>query len=177
MKLYAIKELFNMVKQIGKTWLILPLFFFGFITKSQGEGPMLKPNEIVAHGVIFTAQSTAKFSEKYSLIDIRPPYWTPSTSEIEYLEEVLNGYLKNSDSKSSNEISQRLFEYKRQYLGYTDKGSHWVYINGFCNAYWKKNDSWHSELVVTFDGGPCFFQVRYNVEKKLFERLEINGEG
>ena len=46
-------------------------------------------------------------------------------------------------------------------------------MNSFCER-WTKDRSWQDVLIV-FDGGPCFFTVRYDLSNSQFDQLRING--
>jgi hypothetical protein len=110
------------------------------------------------------------------MLEITPPYWTPNMDDISKLNRKIEIYLQQSKDTVANKVAGNLSDYKMQYIGYTDNGKKWILINAFCGSVWKANDSWQSNVVIVFDGGPCFFQVRYDVVGSQFERFEVNGE-
>jgi hypothetical protein len=38
-----------------------------------------------------------------------------------------------------------------------------------------KDRSWHEDIFIVFDGGPCFFTVRYDQSNSQFHELRVNG--
>lgn len=49
-----------------------------------------------------------------------------------------------------------------------------IYINAFCDSLNK--DNIQDELIEVYDGGNCYFQIKYNTDTKTFFELQINGE-
>jgi hypothetical protein len=64
-------------------------------------------------------------------------------------------------------------QYFRQYLGVVVAGKKKIFINAFCNA--PSSPDWHSRLLLTADGGSCFWHVTYDLAARRFAGLEING--
>jgi hypothetical protein len=66
-----------------------------------------------------------------------------------------------------------LSKYKRQYVAtINSKGEKEIWVNLFCDTY---NSNWKKEILVVFDGGNCFFNVKLNLKKKKYFELIING--
>jgi hypothetical protein len=130
--------------------------------------------ESIGTGVVFSAEQTEHSAQAQPMLEIRAPYWTPSDKEIQRLENALPAFLKRSDRTAK--IARNLPSYRRQYFGYSDHGEKWVLVNSFCEEYWKKNAGWRNSAVVVFDGGDCYFRVRYQVSTASFSGLDINGE-
>ena len=61
--------------------------------------------------------------------------------------------------------------YVYQYLAISNSE---ILINALCRVDAKK--SLHSEFVIVFDGGSCYFQVNYNFKTGTFSKLYVNGE-
>jgi hypothetical protein len=101
-----------------------------------------------------------------------PAFWTPSPEQIAQIEVRLKPYL---DASHQGEWIAKLGAYKRQYLGYTDGGKKWIFVNSLCERFWKTEESWRDGLIIMFDGGPCFHNVRYNSSSGQFDQLHING--
>ena len=131
--------------------------------------------QFVDTGVIFSTEQIERSGANH-VFGITPPYWTPSPGQIVLLESRLSPYLRRVGPPKAKVIAARLGSYKRQYFGYTDGGKRWILVNGFCEGYWKKQDTWRDRAVLVLDGGLCFFQVRYDPSRSQFEQLEINGE-
>jgi hypothetical protein len=104
------------------------------------------------------------------------PFWTPSPEQIAQLEVQLKPYLERATTPQAKVIAAGLGSYKRQYLGISDDGGRrWIFVNGFCEGFWKRDDSWRDEFVIVFDGGTCYFQVLYDPSSSQFGPLAING--
>ena len=144
---------------------------------SQGIAMSQEASKVVDTGVIFSAQQTEVIfsARQVEPIDALRPLWTPSPEEVALLEGRLKTYLEGVATPQAKEIAARLGSYKRQYLGYSFGGKRWVLVNAFCNAYWKRNDSWRDSVVDVLDGGSCFFKVHYDPSRSQFDKLIING--
>jgi hypothetical protein len=62
--------------------------------------------------------------------------------------------------------------YTFQYQGQMDGENKIVFINAFCIA---PPEYAQRQFVMVFDGGPCFFEVKYDPNKKKFFQLTFNG--
>jgi len=136
-------------------------------------------SQLVDTGVIFSQQQLEKVPlhrlDVNSILGLTPPFWTPSPKEIAALEGQLKPYLADLAPAEAKVIAATLGSYKRQYVGYTDGGKRWILVNGFCEDHWKEEDTWRDRIVFVFDGGSCFFTVRYDTSRSPFEHLLING--
>jgi len=132
-------------------------------------------SRLVDTGVIFSAEHVER-SGAHRVLGLTRPYWTPSPEQIALLESKLKPYLGAYRSPRAKVIAARLGSYRRQYFGYSENGKKWIFVNGFCEGHWKKEDAWRDRVVLVLDGGLCFFKVRYNPSRSQFEQLEINGE-
>jgi len=139
---------------------------------SPGIAKSQEHSRLVDTGVIFSAKQVERSAEFYRMLT--PPFWTPSTEEIARLEVQLKPYLEGLATPKAKVIAAKLGRYKRQYLGYTDGGKKWIFVNSFCR--WKQDGFWQDSLIIAQDGGTCFFRVRYDVSRSQFDQLEINGE-
>lgn len=131
-------------------------------------------SQVVDTGVILSAQQLER-SVAPVMMGITPPYWTPSSEEIARLEVQLMPYLEGLTVPHPKAIAAMLGSYKRQYLGYINGGKKWIYVNSICKTSWTEDGFWHDELIIVFDGGPCFFTVRYDLSSSQFDQLRING--
>jgi len=102
-------------------------------------------------------------------------FWTPSENDILILEETIAEYLSQNSTQFNRQppVWERLSEYQRQFIGLTRNGSHIIYGNYFCN---NLGINWRQDLVIVDDGGDCYFQVEYNVDRGMFIMLMVNGE-
>jgi len=67
-------------------------------------------------------------------------------------------------------------KYYRQYAGVILNGRKIIYINALCEAAGNDGESyWREKFVFVYDGGKCFWNVRYDPETKIFSLLQVNG--
>lgn len=64
--------------------------------------------------------------------------------------------------------------YRFQYQGQENNGRRFVYINAFCD--FGKNTNLSSGFIFVFDGGSCYFQVKYDPIVDTYFDTSINGE-
>lgn len=100
-------------------------------------------------------------------------YWTPTADDVARLEAGLPEYLRQAAPERAPQLWQRLGEYKRQYAGLIRDGRRLVYANYFCSTF---DDSWRSAPLFVMDGGACFFQLTYDVERDSYQDLMVNGD-
>jgi hypothetical protein len=146
------------------------------VTFSLSCGIVMEANaaEPIGTGVIFSAEETEQSAMAQPMLEMGAPYWTPSKVEIQRLESALPAFLERSDGAAK--IARNLRSYRRQYFGYSDHGEKWVVVNSLCEEHWKKNASWRIGAMVVYDGGDCYFRVRYQISTAKFAGLDINGE-
>ena len=84
------------------------------------------------------------------------------------------GFLQTqaSGSNPSDDFSDRLPEYKRQYVGIVQNDKELILVNAFCTDEF----DWQEEAVIVSDGGDCFFRVIYDPATGTFTDFEVNGE-
>ena len=107
--------------------------------------------------------------------------FTPNKAEIEKLEDGLPAMIKEqlkSDPKTSKPLWERVSDYKRQYVGYTDQtGTNWIWGNFMCvNPGKIGSDKWRSKIVVADKGGDCFFSVEFSPDSGKYRRFKISGD-
>jgi hypothetical protein len=94
-----------------------------------------------------------------------------------YNSEQLKGF-KNVKNQAKNELNPTdylvdLSKYKRQYVAtINSKGETEVWVNCFCDSW---NTDWKKEILVVFDGGYCFFNLKLNLNRKNYFDLRFNG--
>jgi hypothetical protein len=143
---------------------------------AQGNALSQEHAKVVETGVVLSAHEAERATKAYPMLQILPPFWTPSSEEIQNLEGKLKIHLEKVRNPQVDAIIVNLDSYKRQYLGYTSGGRRQILVNGVCEEYWTKSGSWRDQVVFVLDGGPCFFQIRYDLSGSQFERLDINGD-
>jgi hypothetical protein len=100
-------------------------------------------------------------------------YWTPAERDILALEAGLAAFLRASAPERSPDLWQKQPTYKRQYAGLIRDGRRLVYASFFCST---QGDAWRSQVLFVLDGGDCFFQLTYDVERGTYGDLMVNGE-
>lgn len=123
-------------------------------------------------GVIFTAEEIGSMLKAMRNPDFDGPFWTPSVEQVFAFERDLGSFAR-TDSTFSRRIKTHLILYKRQYFGCIANGVQTLFVNFFCEQYWKYNDDWRRKVVVSRNfKGDCFFMIRYNPEtRELFDLL------
>jgi hypothetical protein len=101
-------------------------------------------------------------------------YWTPGERDVLALEAGLVRFLQASAPAASPELWQKQPAYKRQYVGLIRDGRRLVHASFFCST---AGDEWRSQVLFVLDGGDCFFQLTYDVERGTYGDLMVNGEG
>jgi hypothetical protein len=125
--------------------------------------------------VILSVRQAERSAHHNRMGGITPPYWAPTSEEIARLEGQLKPYLEGVATLGAKAAIAKLENSKRQYLGYTDADKKWVFVNSICEASWKRHGFWYDDIIIVFDGGPCFFNVRYDLSSAQFDQLQING--
>jgi hypothetical protein len=76
-------------------------------------------------------------------------------------------------ANNTNRLGKRT--YRRQLVVAKNKfGEKEVWVNCFCGT---GGDNWRNEIIVVFDGGSCYFNLKINLTTNKFYDLIINGLG
>lgn len=137
------------------------------IAACQSEG---SSSEFVIPGVIFSNEHV----EHYNPMLEGKPTWVPAEYQAEELERELPSYLASAKHPKVVWIYTHLPDYKRQYLGYIDSGHRMICVNAFCDT--TSHPEWREQIVIVFDGGNCYFHLRYDVDLMRFVGFGINSE-
>ena len=74
-----------------------------------------------------------------------------------------------------NQFRKYQFQSKDKYTyQYQVQSKDVLYINAFCKDF--PNKDLNKEFLQVFDGGACFFQIKYNLKNDKFYELIVNGE-
>lgn len=80
---------------------------------------------------------------------------------------------ENQRTETGYEIED-LSRYRRQYVPViNEKGEKVVWVNLFCNHKYKED--WRTDIVMTSDGGNCFFELKVNLTTKTYSDFTVNG--
>jgi hypothetical protein len=103
--------------------------------------------------------------------------WLPTTADIEGLEANLQhiSELPAKGWKPAQFITHPE-KYFRQYVAVIDDaGERKIFINAMCDV--SSTPDWRTRIILTADGGSCFWHLTYYPALKKFSGLEINGRG
>jgi len=78
-----------------------------------------------------------------------------------------------SEEFELGEFIIELNRYKRQYVPViNEKGEKVVWVNCFCGV-WDKSDKY--QILIIFDGGNCYFNVKINLATEMYYDFMVNG--
>lgn len=136
-------------------------------TAPDGPAPYVNVSGDGYQGVIVPADRGAEFG-----IFKATGYWTATENDVAAFEAAFPGWIAQQTEWGADEVTARLPEYVRQYVGFSRGDTALLYVNAFCELDFI---DWHAEPVIVDDGGPCFFRVVFNPADGTFLELMING--
>ncbi len=105
--------------------------------------------------------------------DIPGGSWHPGEVAIAEIRSGVRQFVQESAKKRGKNL-QEWSLYSFQYQAREKAGQRFVFINAFCIA---PPDYAQKRFVLVTDGGPCFFNLKYDPQRRVFFDLEFNGEG
>ena len=99
--------------------------------------------------------------------------WDPSPKILADLKAQIESYVR-SQAKAQGRELKNWQDYTFQYQGQEEKGGKFIFINDLCVQ--RDRQRLDKEIIVIFDGGTCYFNVKYDPGQKVFFDLFINGE-
>lgn len=99
--------------------------------------------------------------------------WDPSPTMLSDLVTKIEPYVK-SQAKAQGRVLKNWQDYTFQYQGQEEKGRRYIFINVLCAR--SEDQRLDKQIIVIFDGGSCFFNLKYDPLRKAFFDLFINGE-
>jgi hypothetical protein len=99
--------------------------------------------------------------------------WDPSPKILADLKAQIESYVKNQAKAQGREL-KNWQDYIFQYQGQEQKGRRFIFINALCVH--MDRQGLDKEMFIIFDGGSCYFNVKYDPSQKGFFDLFINGE-
>lgn len=104
-----------------------------------------------------------------SIISNEKVRFTPDTLDEQLATKLLIEYLQN------NQTIQDLWEYRAQYFGFMNTDNEKVILaNFFCRNI--SESDWKKDVIITLDGGNCYFQIKVNLDTEATYDLQINKE-
>lgn len=98
--------------------------------------------------------------------------WPPSPAQVTEIQNGLRSFVVQQATAQHRKLPD-WSSYTFQYQGRSDGGQKVVFINAFCIS---PPEYTQQQFVLVFDGGTCFFEVKYDPNKKSFIQLTFNGE-
>lgn len=98
--------------------------------------------------------------------------WNPPEEMLAQIQSELPSFVKLQATKLKKALPE-WSSYTFQYQGQTQDGRRFVFISGFCI---EPPDYVEERFLLVLDGGTCFFNVKYDPEKREFFELGFHGE-
>ena len=121
--------------------------------------------------LIFTFGANAEPQSPW--VKVEGGTWVPSTETISRIRKQIESFV-SPQAKANGRKLREWKTYTFQDQGQEENGKKLTFINAFCvnDKQWNLN----KQMVFVFDGGTCFFNLKYDPEKNQFFSLLINGE-
>ena len=100
--------------------------------------------------------------------------WEPTPKMLLDLKTKIKAYVGGQAKADKREL-QNWQTYIFQYQGHEEKGKKYIFINALCHQDIKNRDL-SKEIIQVFDGGTCYFSLKYDPKRKTFFDLLINGD-
>src|SRR6266508_2691170 len=95
--------------------------------------------------------------------------WRPSDQILSKLKMNLESYMKSQEKVFGISL-KKWGTYRFQYQGQKEKARKFIYINAFCYLDNPRDRNLSKVFVFVFDGGGCFFHVKYDpIADKFFD--------
>jgi len=128
---------------------------------------------------IFSAEETAAEAKSKGFYEVSPPFWAPTDSDINELEQAVRSYLFENEGRNKviDFIRHNRSDYSHQYFGYSTGGRRMVLRNSYCRrAPVDRSFSKEKRAVIVDGGGACFYRIRYDTKLKKVVGFEANLE-
>lgn len=100
--------------------------------------------------------------------------WEPTVADIDDLDSSLSqiSALSNKEADVNRHIDHP-DQYFREYLAVAVNGKKTILVNAMCSV--RFGDDWRKHLILTSDGGRCYWHASYDPATQRFSELMING--
>jgi len=109
-----------------------------------------------------------------SWIQVSGGAWVPTVDELSTIRTELRPFVEQAAVAEHQQLPP-WDTYTFQYQGQVEGGRRFVFVNALCSQHEPLADL-REELVLVFDGGPCYFNVKYDPAQRKFFDLQFNGE-
>lgn len=91
------------------------------------------------------------------------------------IEKIISVTVAERNKQSQSGIDNPRQYYKQIIAAINAGGQKEVWINCFCTPYEKRH--WRKGVVMILDGGPCFFNIKINLNTNTVMSFAVNGVG
>lgn len=103
---------------------------------------------------------------------------TPTDNEVSYALKMVDTVFYDQARGTANRLlDMKPRDYYMQVVGIQNpKGERMIWVNCFCRKQLSSFPNWKESIVEVEDGGKCFFNVMFNLDKKEEPyKLQVNG--
>ena len=136
-----------------------------------GENMIIKCRTVYLAIILALLTCTIQAAES-SWTRVEGGSWQPSDHIISKIKSTLRAHMKSQESVFRTSL-KKWDTYRFQYQGQEKNGRRFVYINALCNS---DINNLSNAFVFVFDGGSCYFQVKYDPMANVYFDTYINGE-
>jgi hypothetical protein len=132
---------------------------------------------------LYDTVHTTVFQNDYTISLVFDSTYKPITlsqNEIRVTDSVLSACVNDYTSKLQNGLhNEGAIDINKKYYrqlvpAVNHRGEKVVWINCFCRVY---DNKWRTDLIVSEDGGQCFFNTLINLSTKQCNKFLVNGNG
>jgi hypothetical protein len=98
--------------------------------------------------------------------------WQPTALDMVEAESQIESYVAREASLAKRTLPN-WSSYTFQYQGQEFHGKPVVLVNAFCSA---PPPNAATQMLMVFDGGPCYFQARWDPISKTYISVVFNGD-
>jgi len=109
-----------------------------------------------------------------SWIAVQGGAWQPGQETLGQIQSNLEPLVTSQLNAQHKKSRIKFADYTFQYQGQQSIGRKYVLVNAFCR---KPEGDLTKDFYFVFDGGLCFFHVKYDPSTKEFYEFEFNGAG
>ncbi len=125
-------------------------------------------------GLAFCLFVSASVGAAEQWIKVAGGKWEPTPKMLLDLKTKIKAYV-GSQAKADKRELQNWQTYIFQYQGQEEKGKKYIFINALCHQDIKNKDL-SKKIIQVFDGGTCYFNLKYDPKRKTFFDVLINGD-
>lgn len=150
------------------SWFLTLILLISFGLFGYSPSSLVSPEytPVTTNGIQGYIVPELEAAEIMSWNDAIEGFWTPAPEEIQLAEDAFfAAYAGSRDDRAP------VLEGSRQYLGYILAGDRMILVNSFCSEMEGPESGW----IEVADGGPCYWQGVFNVDKSEIVSISVNG--